>query len=91
MLYKSSRRQVRRNGEQIVEKQPQTRFERSHLLGVEPTGLRVETVYYVLNPDYNLYADIQHTIYLELLRRLQREQIQLGYSTRTVQLQAATP
>jgi small-conductance mechanosensitive channel len=74
---------------QIVERQAQTRFDRSHLLAIAETGLRFENVYYVLNPDYNLYADVQHAIHLELLRRFQRDQIQLGYATRTVQLQSS--
>src|SRR6185503_138152 len=73
---------------QIVEQQPLTRFERSHLLTIADTGLRVENVYFVLDPDYNRYADIQHAINLELLRRLHREEIEFGFATRTVHLHA---
>lgn len=71
---------------QVVEMQPNTRFERSHLLAIADTGLRIESVYYVLDPDYNLYADVQHAINLELLRRFQREEVEFGYATRTVTL-----
>jgi small-conductance mechanosensitive channel len=72
---------------EIVEAQQLTRFERSHLLTMAEPGLRVENVFYVLDPDYNKYADIQHTINLELVRRFHREQIQFGYITRTLHLQ----
>jgi small-conductance mechanosensitive channel len=72
----------------VVESQPLTRFERSHFLTIEQTGLRVENVYFVLDADYNKYADIQHSINLELLRRLQRDRIEFGFVTRTVQLRA---
>ena len=71
---------------QVIEAQPLARFDRSHLLSIEPTGLRVENVYFVLDADYNKYADIQHAIYLELLGRLEHEQIQLGFTTRTLTL-----
>jgi small-conductance mechanosensitive channel len=77
---------VPRMVQQVVEAQPLTRFDRSHLLSVEQSGLRVETVYVVLDPDYNKYADIQQAINLEILRRFQREQIQFGFATRTVNL-----
>jgi small-conductance mechanosensitive channel len=71
---------------QVVESQPNVQFDRSHLLSIAETGLRVETVYIVLDPDYNAYADVQHAIYLQLLRRLEGEKIQLGFMTRTLNL-----
>jgi len=74
---------------QIVEQQGNTRFDRSHFLTIGDTGLRLENVYYVLEPDYGKYADIQHAINLELLRRFHAEHIQFGYTTRTVHLNAA--
>jgi len=73
----------------IVEAQPNVRFDRSHWLTVEPSGLRVETVYNVLDPDYAKYADIQQAINVEVLRALQQERIQFGYTTRSVTLSPA--
>jgi len=74
----------------IVEAQPLTRFDRSHLLTIDPTGLRVETVYVVLDADYNTYADIQQAINLEVLRRLQQERIGFGFGTRLVNMRPST-
>jgi small-conductance mechanosensitive channel len=74
---------------QVIESQPLTRFDRSHLLTIAETGLRVENVYFVLDADYNKYADIQHAVNLELLRRFHGDQIEFGYSTRTLQLRSA--
>jgi len=71
------------------ESQAHTRFERSHLLSIAETGLRIENVYYVTDPDYGRYADIQHAINLELLRRLRREKIEFGFATRTMMLRSA--
>ena len=69
-----------------IEAQPLTRFERCHWLTTEPTGIRLETVYFVLDPDYGRYADIQHAINLDLLQQLRRDRVELGYLTRTMNL-----
>jgi small-conductance mechanosensitive channel len=74
---------------QIVEAQPLTRFDRCHLLSFADSGLRLEAVYYVLDPDYTKYADAQHAINLELLRRFQRDRIEFGFATRTLPLRPA--
>ena len=72
-----------------VEAQPLTRFDRCHLLSFADSGLRLEAVYYVLDPDYHKYADAQHAINLELLRRFQRDRIEFGFATRTLPLRPA--
>jgi len=74
---------------QIVEAQPLTRFDRCHLLSFADSGLRLEAVYYVLDPDYHKYADAQHAINLELLRHFQRDRIEFGFATRTLPLRPA--
>ena len=60
---------------ETVEAQQLTRFDRSHFLHWMESGLRVESVYWVLDPDYTRYADIQQAINLELLRRFAAEKI----------------
>ena len=71
---------------EIVQSQPLTRFDRCHLLTFADSGLRLEAVYYVLHPEYGTYADIQHAINLELLRRFQHDRIEFGFATRTLAL-----
>src|SRR2546428_3917555 len=72
---------------QVVESQQLTRFDRSHFLTIAETGLRVENVYFVLDPDYSKYADVQHAINLELLLRLQQEKIEFAVAARTLYFQ----
>ncbi|MGH7678138.1 MAG: mechanosensitive ion channel family protein [Gemmatimonadaceae bacterium] len=74
---------------QVVESQPNVQFDRSHLLSISDVGPRIETAYVVLDPDYHKYADIQQAIYLELLRRLDREKIQLGFPLRSLTLRSS--
>ena len=51
----------------IIEGEAQTRFDRGALSGFGDYGLDFEFVYYVLDPGYNLYAEIQQRIYLKML------------------------
>jgi len=51
----------------IIEGEAQTRFDRGALSGFGDYGLDFEFVYFVLDPSYNLYAEIQQRIYLKML------------------------
>ena len=68
----------------VVESQPLTRFDRSHLMTLAESALRFETVYWVLDADFNKYADIQHTINLELIRRFASQGIAFAFPSRTI-------
>jgi small-conductance mechanosensitive channel len=69
---------------EVIESQELTRFDRSHFMTFAESSLRVETVYFVLAPDYNKYADTQHAINVELLRRFNAEGIEFAFPTRTL-------
>jgi small-conductance mechanosensitive channel len=69
---------------EVIEQQPLTRFDRSHFMLFAESALRIETVYWVLSPDYNRYADIQHAINVELLRRFAAEGIDFAFPSRTL-------
>jgi small-conductance mechanosensitive channel len=51
----------------IVNAQSQTRFDRCHFLSYGVSALQFELVFFVTNPDYNAYADIQQSINLAIL------------------------
>jgi small-conductance mechanosensitive channel len=59
----------------IVEKQKQAMFDRSHFAGYGDWSLRFETVYFVLDPDFNKYMDIQQAINLEINEAFQKNGI----------------
>ncbi len=69
---------------EIVESQRPIRFDRSHLSAFTDSALRFETVYYVLDPDYNRHMDIQQAILLAVLERFASEQIEFAFPTRTI-------
>lgn len=65
------------------------RFERSHFAGFMESALRVETVYFVLDPDYTRYMDVQQSVNLAVLKKFKQEKIEFAFPTRTVELKAS--
>jgi small-conductance mechanosensitive channel len=72
---------------EIVTAQPKTRFDRAHFKAFGDSSLNFEVVYFVQDPDYNLYMDIQQAINLALVRYFEQERIDFAYPTRTLYLQ----
>lgn len=74
----------------IVEARARTRFDRAHLKEFGDSALVFEVVYYVLDPGYNTYMDIQEEINFAILERFGREAISIAYPTRMLHV-AASP
>jgi small-conductance mechanosensitive channel len=70
----------------IVEAQPRTRFDRAHFKGFGNFSLDYEVVYWMLDPDYNRYMDVQQAINLALLKGLSERGIGFAYPTQTLNL-----
>lgn len=75
----------------VVQRHAIARFDRCHLLAWMESSLRFECVFYVLDPDYVKYADIQHAINIELLRRFAEMKVELAFPTRTLHVRSALP
>jgi small-conductance mechanosensitive channel len=75
---------------EIVDAQEKSRFDRSHFKSFGDFSLDFETVYYVQDPAYNLYMDIQQAINLELYQRFADEGIEFAYPTQTLFLAKET-
>jgi small-conductance mechanosensitive channel len=71
---------------EIVEGCDQVRFDRAHFRNYGASSLNFEVVYWILNPDYNVYMDTQQTINLQIYKRFQEEGIEFAYPTQTVYL-----
>lgn len=68
----------------IIDEIPKTRFDRAHFKEFGDSSLNFEVVYFVLDPDYNLYMDIQQQINLAMVKRFAREGIDFAFPTRTL-------
>lgn len=73
----------------IIESKKKTRFDRVHFFLYGESGLIYEAVYYVLDPDYNIYMDIHESINLDIHRTFAEEGIVFAYPTRTVLIKNA--
>jgi small-conductance mechanosensitive channel len=73
-----------------IEAHENTRFDRSHFFEYGDFSLDFESVYYVLDRDYNVYMDVQQAINLRIYERFDDEGIEFAFPTRTVFLEQAT-
>ena len=71
---------------ETIELQPNVRFDRAHFKAYGESSLDFEVVYYLADPDYNLYMDIQQSINLMLFSRFAQEKIEFAHPRRTVYL-----
>lgn len=71
----------------IIQKEEKARFDRVHFKEYGDFSLNFEVVYFVTDPDYNVYMDVQEKINLEIFRRLSEEGIEFAYPTQTLFVQ----
>lgn len=62
----------------IIESQPNTRFDRCHLMTCGEKGPTYEIVYFVTVPDFKVYADLQQTINIAILERFRALGVQFA-------------
>jgi small-conductance mechanosensitive channel len=74
----------------IIESKAQVRFDRAHFKEYGDYSLKFEVVYWVQNPDYNIYMDIQQAINLDIYKQFQDAGIEFAYPTQTLLLQRHT-
>ncbi len=71
---------------EIIEAQPDLRFDRAHLTRFGDSSLLFEVVYYVESPDFNLHMDRQQAIHLGVMHRFAGEGIEFAYPTQTLHI-----
>ena len=74
----------------IIAKTPHVRLDRVHFKGIGEFSLDFEVVYYVLDPDYTRYMDLNESIQLALLEVLRKENVALALPAR-VMIQEGRP
>jgi small-conductance mechanosensitive channel len=92
VVYQTSHEQITRIPAMIrsaIEKNSQVRFDRAHFKGFGDYALQFEVVYWVLNPDYTVYMDIQQSINLDIFKQFEEAGIEFAYPTQSLFLQAS--
>lgn len=70
--------------ETIVRAQSPVKFDRSHVASFAESSIHIETVYFVLDPDYGIYMNVQQAIDLAILREFNAKTIRFALPSRTV-------
>lgn len=70
--------------EKIITAQSPVKFDRCHVASFGESAIRLEAVYFVLDPDYKKYMDVQQAINLEILRQFAAQQVNFAFPSRTV-------
>lgn len=76
---------------EIINKQPETRFDRANLSRFGDFAINFEIVYYLSNPDYNEYMATQERINIDILDIFNAEKIDFAYPTQTLYLGQSGP
>lgn len=69
-----------------VEAQEKTRFDRAHFKAFGSSSLDFEVVYFVLDPGFSVYMDIQQAINLTLMREFKALGVEFAFPTQTLHL-----
>ncbi|MBY4947509.1 mechanosensitive ion channel family protein [Cupriavidus respiraculi] len=69
-----------------VETAGTTRFDRAHFKGFGDSALEFEVVYFVTDPGYNTYMDVQQDINLKLMTELGKRGITFAVPTQTLHI-----
>jgi len=76
---------------EVVDQQPDARFDRAHFKDFGDSSLNFEVVYWMKTSDYTAYMNTQQAINLALMRGCARLGAEFAFPTRTVLLQLASP
>jgi small-conductance mechanosensitive channel len=75
----------------IVMRQPNSRFDRCHLLQMGDWALRYEVVFYTTVKDYLVYADAQQNINIEIVEALKQLGVEIAFPYRAGERSPQSP
>lgn len=70
--------------EEIISKQEQATFDRTHLKTFGDFSINYEVVYYIESADYLVYMNTHHDICLNIFERFEEEGIEFAFPTQTI-------
>ncbi len=69
---------------EIVQAQPNVRFDRAHFKEFGPSSLNFEMVYWVTQPDFATFMDTLQAVNLRIFSRFEKEGIEFAYPTQSL-------
>lgn len=74
-----------------IEATPKCRFDRCNFLEFGDSALIVDTVFWVEDPEYIVYAEAHQAVNLQIMTSFARRGIEFAYPTRTLHISASGP
>lgn len=74
--------------EEIITRQNKLKFDRCHFASFGTSSLDFEFVFFVNDPDYNIFMNLQQTVLLEIFRKFQQEKIEFAFPTQTLHVES---
>lgn len=73
---------------EIVERDQKLKFDRCHFRSYGASSLDFELVFFVNDPDYNIFMDHQQTVLLGIFRKFQSEKVDFAFPTQTLHIES---
>lgn len=71
----------------IIEQEEGVRFDRAHFFRYGASSLDFEIVYWVLSPDYQVYADVHQKILYKIHQVFEQNELDFAYPTQTLHIE----
>ncbi|QDK37902.1 mechanosensitive ion channel family protein [Bdellovibrio sp. NC01] len=71
----------------FIEEEKLLSFERSHFSEIGASSFNIETIFWVTDPDYNKYMDLQQILLFKIINRLRDEKVSIALPAQAFQLQ----
>lgn len=72
---------------EFCEEEPKLKFDRCHFAKYAESSLNFELVFYVADPDFNVYMDVQQALFLKIFRKFNDEGIDFAFPTQTLYIE----
>ncbi len=73
---------------EIVQKYDKLTFDRCHFCGYGDSSLDFELVFIVLDPEYNIFMDLQQNVLLDIFRTFQKNKVDFAFPSRTLYVES---
>ncbi|MGE3973543.1 MAG: mechanosensitive ion channel family protein [Bdellovibrionales bacterium] len=73
---------------EIVQAESQLKFDRCHFMTYGNSSLDFELVFFVSDPDYNIFMDLQQRVLLNILKKFVKEDVSFAFPTQTLYVEA---
>lgn len=71
---------------EAIEKYDKLKFDRCHLAAYGNSSLEFEIIFFVLDPDFNIYMDYQQKVLLDIFKKFSHEAVEFAFPTQTLYL-----